>query len=278
MICGQTVCETLGVCDDQQARRIGHIAFIGKAAAPPTSATSVLSGHKLSSLNAYGLGRYNPTIHAAAALVKDVSLPLMATIAYAQAAQNHLAAGLASDYDQASRALTQAVAQSVQAVNHLRRLRAVLTQGQTYFEPVDLQALLRTAIEDIRPLCQTLGISLDVRLGQGPCMANLQASQIYEVLKQLLGHCIERAKASDPRKVSAALTPRPDAQWQVTLSTEGGFNMASPQDLDLDQTNLAIASARTIILAHDGKLTIEPSISIQNAFTYKVLIPYLAED
>ena len=54
--------------------------------------------------------------------------------------------------------------------------------------------------------------------------------------------------------------------------------MASPQDLDLDQTNLAIASARTIILAHDGKLTIEPSISIQNAFTYKVLIPYLAED
>lgn len=278
MTCGQAVCETLAACHDQQGRRLGHIAFIGKAATTLTSASAIASGQKLSSLNAYGLGRYNPTIHAAAALVNDVSLPLMATTAYAQAAQNHIAGGLASDFEQASRALTHAVQQSVQAVSHLRRLRAVLTQGQTYFEPVDLCALLRTALEDTQPLCQQLGINLDAKLEEGPCMASLQASQIYEVLKQLLGYCLDRAKASQPGKVIAALTRTPDAQWQITLWTEGLTDSAKAPDLNPDETNLAVAAARTIVLAHDGKLIIEGSSQALQALTYKILIPCLAED
>jgi hypothetical protein len=50
----------------------------------------------------------------------------MATTAYVQAAQNHIASGLASDLEQAGRTLTHAVQDAVQAISHLRRLRAVL--------------------------------------------------------------------------------------------------------------------------------------------------------
>jgi hypothetical protein len=45
-----------------------------------------------------------------------------------------------------------------------------------------------------------------------------------------------------------------------------------------DETSLAIAAARTIILAHDGRLIIETASTASNAVTYKVLIPCLAED
>ena len=278
MTCGQLVCETLAACHDRQGHKIGHIAFIGKAASTASNAGVSATANKLSCLSAYELGRYNPTIHAAAALVNDVSHPLMATTAYAQAAQNQIAVGLASDFEQANRTLAQAVQQSVLAVNHLRRLRAVLTQGQTYFEPVDLCALLRTAIEDTQPLYRPLGISLEARLDDGPCLASLQASQIYEALKQLLSHCLERAKASQPGKVFAALTRTPDAQWQITLWSEDLTDTARTPNMNPDETSLAIAAARTIILAHDGRLIIETASTASNAVTYKVLIPCLAED
>ena len=278
MTCGQAVCETLAACHDHQGRFIGHIAFIGKAAPMAPSANTTWSSDKLSSLNAYGLGRYNPTIQAAAALVNDVCLPLLATTAYAQAAQNHMAAGLASDYDQAGRALIHAVHQSVQAVSHLRRLRAVLSQGQTFFEPVDLGALLRTAIDDTQPLCQQLGLGLEFSLDDGPCMASLQASQIYEVLKQLIGHCLDRTKTSRPRNIFVTLTRAPDDQWQITIEAEGRPNSARMPDLTPDETSLVVASARTIILAHDGRLIMGPSKPASNASVYKILIPCLAED
>ena len=278
MTCGQAVYETLAACHDHQGRFIGHIAFIGKAAPMAPSANTTWSSDKLSSLNAYGLGRYNPTIQAAAALVNDVCLPLLATTAYAQAAQNHMAAGLASDYDQAGRALIHAVHQSVQAVSHLRRLRAVLSQGQTFFEPVDLCALLRTAIDDTQPLCQQLGLGLEFSLDDGPCMASLQASQIYEVLKQLMGHCLERSRSSPQGKVIVTLTRAPDAQWLITIRTEGLSVTAKTPDLNPDETNLAIASARTIIRANDGKLIIEPTRPLTNGGAYKLLFPCLLED
>jgi hypothetical protein len=278
MTCGQSVYETLAACHDHQGRCIGHIAFIGKAAPTVPSANSAWSSDRLSSLNAYGLGRYNPTIHAAAALVNDVCLPLMATTAYAQAAQNHMAGGLASDYDQAGRALVYALQQSVQAVGHLRRLRAVLSQGQTFFEPVDLCALLRTAIDDTQSACQQLGVSLEFSLDDGPCMASLQANQIYEVLKQLIGHCLERSRSSPQGKVIITLTHAQDAQWLITIRAEGLPDTTRTLDLSADETSLAIASARTIILAHHGKLIIEPTKPPTNGASYKLLFPCLLED
>ncbi len=278
MTCGQAVCETLGACHDHQGHKIGQLAFIGKLAATATIASVASSGPKLSNLNDYGLGRYNPTIHAAVALVSDVSLPLMATTAYAQAAQNHIASGRTSDFEQTSRALTHAVQQSVQAVSHLRRLRAVLTQGQTYFELSDLGGLVETVIKDSQPLCQQLGINLEATLVDGPCMASLQASQIYEVLKQLIGHCLDRTKTSRPRNIFVTLTRAPDDQWQITIEAEGRPNSARMPDLTPDETSLVVASARTIILAHDGRLIMGPSKPASNASVYKILIPCLAED
>ena len=278
MTCGQAVCETLGACHDHQGHKIGQLAFIGKLAATATIASVASSGPKLSNLNDYGLGRYNPTIHAAAALVSDVSLPLMATTAYAQAAQNHIASGRTSDFEQTSRALTHAVQQSVQAVSHLRRLRAVLTPGQTYFELSDLGGLVETVIKDSQPLCQQLGINLEATLVDGPCMASLQASQIYEVLKQLMGHCLERSRSSPQGKVIVTLTRAPDAQWLITIRTEGLSVTAKTPDLNPDETNLAIASARTIIRANDGKLIIEPTRPLTNGGAYKLVFPCLLED
>lgn len=48
------------------------------------------------------------------ALVNAISPTLIATSAYAQAAQNHLAAGLGSDYEQAISTLNKAVTRSMQ--------------------------------------------------------------------------------------------------------------------------------------------------------------------
>lgn len=278
MTCGQSVCETLGICKDDQGHRLGHIAFIGTLATAPLDPTIIASGQKAANLNAHGLGRYNPTIHAAAALVDEVSLPLMATTAYAQAAQNHIISGLKSDYGQADRAIAHAVQESVQAANHLRRLRAVLTQGHAYFEPVDLCGLISAAIEDSQMLCQQLGVNLVAKLYHGPCMAALQASQIYEVLKQLMSHCLEHLSSSHPARVFVELTQAPEDQWQITIGTDDVQMPKAKADWNPDKTSLTIASARAIILAHDGKLIIAPSSPASQAISYRILIPCLAED
>jgi hypothetical protein len=277
LTCGQSVCELLSPCHDHQGRSIGHIAFISRTASTGAAASNASSKHQAGGLNAYGPGQYNPTIHAAAALVNDVSLPLMATTAYVQAAQNHIASGLASDLEQAGRTLTHAVQDSVQAISHLRRLRAVLIQGQPYFERSDLCALLKTVIADCQTLCQQLGVSLEVKLDRGPCMASLQASQIYMVLKQLIGHCLEHSRRHQPAKIFVELEPAPQDHWQITIGTEG-LQIPTPMpDWDPNQTSLAIASARAIIRDHDGKLITEPSTRAAKTMIYRILIPIFAE-
>ncbi len=150
----------------------------------------------------------------AAAVAHEINQPLSAILLNAQLAQSQsqrysqgLAAGLAADAAAPDAdALAALISEAERMVTITEKMRSLLRNLQAELVPIDLAAVVESALLYLRPRLVEAGVSLQRRGLEDPAWIRGDADQLQVALSNLLRNAIEAlAPRPDPRRISVAL-------------------------------------------------------------------------
>jgi two-component system sensor kinase FixL len=165
----------------------------------------------------------------AAAVAHEINQPLSAILLNAQLAQSQsqrysqgLAAGLAADAAAPDAdTLATLISEAERMVTITEKMRSLLRNLQAEPVPIDLAAVVESALLYLRPRLVEAGVSLQRRGLENPAWIRGDADQLQVALSNLLRNAIEAlAPRPDPRRIRVALRAAAD-RLELTIHDNG---------------------------------------------------------
>ena len=215
------------------------------------------------------------------ALAHELNQPLTAILSNAQAAQHFLAADRI-DPDELREILGDIVAADQRAGEVIRRLRALFKKGETQFQLLDANDVVREALDLAHGDLVTRNIEVATDLAPRLPAVTADRVQMQQVLLNLLINASEAmsANAPDERTLTVSTQPLAGGGIEVSVADRGPgipedrkarlfepFFTTKPQGL-----GLGLSISRSIVTAHGGRLW-----STNNPFrgaTFHVALPH----
>jgi PAS domain S-box-containing protein len=202
----------------------------------------------------------------AAALAHELNQPLTAVVNSVNAAKRLLARGDRADLATAQEVADEAAEQALRASEIIRRLRQFVVGGETERRVEVLPSMIEEAgglvLSSIAPLALHLSFEFDDRARH----VLVNRIQVQQVLVNLIRNAFEAMADQGSREVTLATKPLDNGTIQVTVADIGP---GIPDDISdrlfepfvsskHDGMGLGLSISRSIIEAHDGRLTAEP--------------------
>jgi C4-dicarboxylate-specific signal transduction histidine kinase len=197
------------------------------------------------------------------ALAHELNQPLTAILSNAQAAQHFLAADKI-DPAELREILEDIVAEDKRAGEVIRRLRALFKKGETQFQLLDANDLVREALDLAHGDMVTRNIEISTDLSPRLPAVTADRVQMQQVLLNLLLNASEAMSDNPPGERSLTVSTQPLSGGGVQLSVADRgpgipedrlprlfepFFTTKPQGL-----GLGLSISRTIVTAHGGRV------------------------
>lgn len=223
----------------------------------------------------------------AAALAHELNQPLSATISYTRAAQR-LMAQPESDPAKVRAALDGAADQAERAGKIIRTLREFIGRGELRLKPCSVRRLIQDTAALMRPECSRAGVSLDISCERGLPDVLIDATQVQQVLVNLIRNAIEALSGAGRPEGGITLSSRHIGQNHVEVEVaDNGPGLPDDQRERLfqpfsttkaDGMGLGLSISRTIIEAHGGVLKLAASSSDGCSFRFTLPVALLKQD
>jgi PAS domain S-box-containing protein len=215
----------------------------------------------------------------ATGLAHEINQPLTAIATYAQAGRRLLASPAGAEREDLEEALTQITNQALRAGEVIRRLREFVRNRTTSTESIDLNRL----IEDLRVLAEPDARLNDMRLGLelAPALPLVAADpvQIQQVLLNLVRNAIDATLETPgaPREIVVRTGVEDGSVRVEVVDRAGGIDPTVAANLfnpffttKKAGTGLGLAISRSIIRAHRGKLSHQPTPGGGTTFVFTI--------
>lgn len=213
------------------------------------------------------------------AIAHELNQPLTAILSNAQATRLMLAKRV-PDLDGAKEAIDDIIREDVRASNVISRLRGLLKKGEVKLEGVDINQLVRAALQILRSELIGQRIKLELDLAKNLPAVQGDPVQIEQVLLNLVMNAIEAMAAMPPPRrhlrITTALSP---AGYVETVIADRGRGIALEHEDRLGEPffttkshglGLGLPICTTIVKSHGGKLSVVNSASEGVTATFTV--------
>jgi C4-dicarboxylate-specific signal transduction histidine kinase len=226
------------------------------------------------------LGRVAMLGEMSAALAHELRQPLMAIRSYAQGSLRFIRA---AEPNKASEGLEAILRAEKHAARVIDRVRTVLKRNEPRTEELNVDDIVREALELAAVELQQRGVSLVANLGASQLTVLADRSELQQVLMNvILNGCEAMAAMARPQKRLVVTTTQSDAeQIQIQVRDEG---TGIPEDhLDRvfepfastkhERLGLGLAICRSIVRSHGGE--IRASNNSDRGSTFSICLPRL---
>jgi C4-dicarboxylate-specific signal transduction histidine kinase len=203
----------------------------------------------------------------AAALAHEISQPLTAVVNSVNAAKRLLARGGPANSLTAQEVTEEAVSQALRASEIVRSIRQLGSRGETEKRTEVLASLIEEAGALVLSGMAPHEVRLDLELDGGARIVLVNRVQIQQVIINLIRNAFEAMADQEPRQVTLSTRALDDDTTEIAIADIGP---GIPGDIagrlfepfvssKHDGMGLGLSISRSIIEAHDGKLTAEPN-------------------
>jgi len=212
-------------------------------------------------------------------LAHELNQPLTAILSNAQAAQ-HLLANKATDDAELGEILRDIIAADQRAGEVIQRLRAMFRRGDTHFEPLDPNQLVREALKLAHGDLVTRGVDTALELQDGLPAVQGDRVQLEQVMLNLTMNAADAMARGVPGERLLEVRSRAeDGEARLSFTDCGAgfkadqaeklfepFYTTKPQGL-----GLGLSISRSIVVAHGGRLWGAPNA--RRGATFHLVLP-----
>jgi C4-dicarboxylate-specific signal transduction histidine kinase len=212
-------------------------------------------------------GRRSTLAAFAASVAHEVNQPLTAVAANCEAALRWLQAKR-PNLEEARKSIEDALGDAHRIGSIVTRVRTLLTRGQARAGSLDINDVVREALELTRPEQDACGVSVRTRLSKLPPVRGDQA-QLHQVIRNLILNAIEAMSSSKRRQRQLAVTTRvkrPGSILVAVADTGPGIPPRAAERLfdpffttKAGGLGVGLAISSSIIEAHGGRLWATPN-------------------
>jgi C4-dicarboxylate-specific signal transduction histidine kinase len=201
----------------------------------------------------------------AAALAHEISQPLTAVVNSVNAAKRLLARGGPANFLTAQEVTDEAAGQALRASEIVRGIRQLVSMGETAKRTEELASLIEEASSLVLRGMAPQEIHLELELDAGARIVLVNRVQVQQVIINLIRNAFEAMAEQETRQVTLSTRALDDDMIEITIADNGP---GIPEDIagrlfepfvssKHDGMGLGLSISRSIIEAHDGKLTAE---------------------
>lgn len=203
----------------------------------------------------------------ASALAHEINQPLSAITNYLSAARDMLDSGVEANKDLLCEALRESVSESLRAGTIVRRLREFVAKGEINRETLSIAQLVEDATTLGLVGAYDKGIECSIAIDPDTNHIFADRVQIQQVMINLMRNAIEAMTDSPVKHLNIAVRSVPNDKVEIAISDTGsGIDPEIAGKIFDPFTStkgsgmgLGLSICRTIIEAHEGTISAEPS-------------------
>ena len=215
----------------------------------------------------------------AAGIAHEMNQPLAAIANYAQACERLLGRP-DPDLEEVRAALREIAGQAVRAGEIIRRLRGLARPQRGPREPADINTLVTELTDLVKSDAVAGHVRYRLELGERLPMVEIHATQIQQVVLNLVHNAIEALKETPDkeRELIVRTSRADDGDLEISVCDTGPgvpatlipqlfepFSTSKP-----DGTGLGLAISRTIVAQHDGTLSYRANVPSGACFVLRL--------
>ena len=215
-----------------------------------------------------------------ASMAHELNQPLTAILSNAQAATRFLDQD-PLDVDELRAILTDIIADDRRAREVIRRLRALLMKSESRRELVDINALIRQALDLVRSELLIQGVSSRLELGPTARRITLDPIQIEQVVLNLVMNGVDAAAAQASEARSVTISSHCNQSNVAVSVRDTGHGIAEadlPRLFESFYTTkprglgMGLAICRSLVEAHGGRIWVADSSGAGTTVTFTLPI------
>ncbi len=222
-------------------------------------------------------GRVSTMGELAGTLAHEINQPLSAIMSNAQAAKRFLDA---SALDEVREILPDIAGEAARAGQVIERLRALLKNSTTTFEPIDLNSVIAEVVDLLRRDAAGRSVSVETDAHPGPLPVRGDRIQLQQVVMNLMMNAFEAMEQQPRTDRRIRIRTFRDASG-ITAAIEDTGGGVAPEEKDKifnayhtskpDGMGMGLSICRSILRRHQGRIWVENNL--QGGATFYFTLP-----